>query len=137
MPENSRNLVQQEVLKELKLVLQNLEEKYRTCDPAMFKDIIHRDAIYTFTDGRFVGLDQILKAFGDTWDQIKEEVYTIKDIKWLVANQNFALCVYTFEWSGKIDKKPSSGMGNATNVLVRDDNNNWKFIHEHLSKINY
>jgi ketosteroid isomerase-like protein len=127
--------LQTQIIFDLEKTLAKLEAKYKTYDPEEFREIIHPDAIYTFTDGRFDGLDNVLNAFEDTWKVIKNETYKISDVKWLVATENVGVCVYIFEWTGEIDGEIASGKGNATNVLIKDADGNWKFIHEHLSKI--
>jgi ketosteroid isomerase-like protein len=126
----------QKSIAELNSFLNLLEQKYKTQNPAEFVDIINENAFYIFTDGTHTGRKEILKAFAKTWKFIKEEIYHIKDVKWLTVTENLGICSYVFEWSGIIDNEPKSGRGNATNIFVKNQNGNWEIIHEHLNNLN-
>ena len=95
---NKSNLVQTKYLHELELALLNLEEKYKSKNPEYFRDIIHKEAEYVFTDGIYKGRKEILKAFAETWEYIKDEIYLIKDVKWLFVSDEVGVCSYRFDW---------------------------------------
>ena len=96
------------------------------------KPLIDPNATYFFSDSTLVGIDEIENAFKKTWNNIQNEIYVIKHVKWLVADLDVAVCSYEFEWSGIIDGAKSNGGGRGTNVMCRIDSS-WKMIHEHLS----
>ena len=68
-------------------------------------------------------------------EQIKEEVYSAKDIKWIAIDDNSATCIYTFHYEGYYNGNFISGSGRATNVFVKTHADEWKLIHEHLSSL--
>jgi len=97
------------------------------------KNLIAEDAVYWFSDGSHIGIDEIEKAFVKTFNKIKNEIYTIKNINWIVLEGNYAVCTYNFYWKGQINGKLEEGSGRGTNVLSKR-NGKWQIIHEHLSK---
>ena len=132
---NKSGLIQTKYLHELGLALLNLEEKYKSKNPEYFRDIIHEEAEYIFTDGIYKGREEILKAFAETWEYIKDEIYLIKDVKWLFVSDEVGVCSYRFEWTGNVEGSQKSGQGNATNIFIKNSQGVWQIIHEHLSKI--
>ncbi len=91
-------------------------------------------AVYWFNDGSFQGKDAIKKAFENTWAIIKDEHYALENMQWLVKDQQTAVCIYLFRWHGKVEGQPMQGMGRGTSVL-KNDNDRWVVIHEHLSSL--
>ena len=128
------NFLRQDILKDLDKILLQYEKKYDSHDFKNFKDIIHKDAMYWFNDGSYRGIDQIGEAFTSTWDDIKDEIYRLNNIEWLCVDENIAVCIYQFTWSGYIDGRVASGNGRGTNVFINEEGN-WKIIHEHLSRM--
>ncbi|MEK6886741.1 MAG: nuclear transport factor 2 family protein [Nanoarchaeota archaeon] len=96
------------------------------------KPLISDDAVYWFSDGSHVGIEQIEKAFINTFNKIRDENYMIKDVKWLVLENNFAVCIYHFAWKGIVNGKFKEGHGRGTNVISKSSER-WVIIHEHLS----
>jgi len=94
--------------------------------------LVADDAVYWFSNGSYAGLAAIRKAFESTWTAIAEEDYRITDVRWLIANDDAAACVYTYSWSGLIGGQRRSGGGRGTNVLARTEAG-WQIVHEHLS----
>jgi ketosteroid isomerase-like protein len=95
--------------------------------------LLAEDAIYWFSDGSFVGVEAIGKAFEATWAKIKNEAYRITNVKWISFTGSSAVCVYGFRWAGVVDGRKQAGAGRGTNVVAKF-NNEWKMLHEHLSK---
>ena len=93
---------------------------------------IAENASYFFTDGTYIGLENILKAIQSTFNKIKNEKYQIFDIFWVLKTDQIAVCRYKFKWSGVVGGKSESGSGRGTNVIQRVDGA-WKMTHEHLS----
>jgi len=92
------------------------------------KPFISKDGTFWFNDGSFLGIEQIQGAFEKTWKSIQDEKYWLTDLDWVSYN----VCFYTFNWSGLIDGKQSTGCGRGTTV-VKKNGNNWQIAHEHLS----
>lgn len=95
--------------------------------------LIAKDAVYWFSDGSFEGHQAIRKAFESAWDTVKNEVYTITNVRWLAVSDTVAVCVYDFTWKGEIDGAQKSGGGRGTNALTKTATG-WQIVHEHLSK---
>jgi ketosteroid isomerase-like protein len=91
-------------------------------------------AIFLFSDETaHIGKDAIRKAMQTNFDTIKNERYRVRHVTWPVSSDEFALCVYEFEWTGEIHDQPVSGSGRGTTAIRRIDGN-WRIVHEHLSK---
>lgn len=60
-------------------------------------------------------------------------MYRIEDVRWLVADDRIAVCVYRFRWNGEGKDGPVSREGRGTSVL-RNVGGSWKVMHEHLSR---
>ena len=90
------------------------------------------DATYWFTDGSYAGIEEIRTAIEATFLKIQDEVYEIRDVRWLLMTSTEAACTYTFAWRGIVDGQRVSGAGRGTNVL-RKQGGAWQIIHEHLS----
>ncbi len=95
---------------------------------------IGADAFFFFTEGPFFGIAEIKKAFEDTWSVIKEEKYTIDNLKWLITGEDHAVCTYWFTSDGIIDNWHRKFSGFGTNVLHKISGK-WRIIHEHLSAL--
>ena len=96
------------------------------------ESLIHREAIIKFTDGELRGIDAIRAAFTATWATIREEVYSVSDVRVLYTDTHTACVVYQFHWQGKIDGEMASGSGFGTNIVVRTAVG-LQILHEHLS----
>lgn len=118
---------------EIKEFLKRYEDATNTHVFSNVADMIHPEATYRFTDGDFLGIEAIQKAFENTWDSIKNETYSLSDLKIVAEDSNSASITYTFNWSGIIEGVQKSGSGRGTNVIIRNGNK-LQFIHEHLSK---
>lgn len=94
--------------------------------------MIADDASYWFTDGSYKGIDQIRSAIEATFLKLEDEVYSITELRWIVAEESTAVCVYRFSWRATIDGEKRSGDGRGTNILKKQQGD-WKIIHEHLS----
>lgn len=88
---------------------------------------------FWFTSGTYTGLEQTRNAFEKTWNMIKEEVYSLSELEWIVDSDHAAVCTYTYHWKGLIDGQFREGKGRGTSCL-RKEIGGWKIIHEHLSQ---
>lgn len=95
--------------------------------------MIANDASYWFTDGSYVGIDEIRQAVEATFRKLQDEDYKISNLKWPVAAATVAVCTYHFNWQATIDGVKRSGSGRGTNVLEKRSGS-WQIVHEHLSK---
>ncbi len=111
-------------------------KKYETLTNAKkfepLRELIDENAIYWFSDGSYYGLKAIREAFERTWKVLKDEVYSIADITFLIQTETSAVYYYTFKSETKVKGINSIFKGRGTNVLSKIDGN-WKIIHEHLS----
>jgi ketosteroid isomerase-like protein len=118
---------------EIEIFLKRYEDATNTHVFSNVANLIHPDATYRFTDGDFIGIEAIRKAFEDTWGSIKDEVYSLSDLKIIAVDLNSASITYTFNWSGVVDGEQKSGNGRGTNIIVRSADG-LQCIHEHLSR---
>lgn len=98
------------------------------------KKCLHRDAYFIFTDKVCADFNDLEEYFNGTWNTIKDEIYEIKNLKWIVNEKETAVCVYDFKYSGYIDGEHKEGTGKGTNIFVKKDIK-WLLIHEHLHSI--
>ncbi len=94
--------------------------------------LLSEECTFWFTSGTYVGIQAAKDSFEKTWQLIKNEVYTIRDIKWISESDKSAVCIYTYHWKGIINGNECEGIGRGTSCL-RVENGSWKIIHEHLS----
>lgn len=118
---------------EISQFIKKYEVATNSHDFSNVSELIHPDAIYRFTDGDFVGIDAIGKAFESTWNSIKDETYSISNLSIVFTDTNSATFTYTFNWTGIVGGERKSGNGRGTNVIVRNGNK-LQSIFEHLSK---
>jgi len=121
-----------EVMQTPQIFLKDYEIKTNSHDFTLLRPLIADDAVYWFTDGSFVGIAMIRDAITTTFNTIQHEVYSIKDVEWIVNEETTAVCRYRFEWSGIVDGNEKHGEGRGTNVMVKRDGA-WRMLHEHLS----
>ncbi|CAH0344261.1 nuclear transport factor 2 family protein [Bacillus sp. CECT 9360] len=97
--------------------------------------ILHHQALFWFTNQTYSSKNEIQRYFEKAWDMIKEEVYRANDVEWLTVDKNSATCIYTYHYEGYHNGEFISGGGRATNVFCKNEEGEWKLIHEHLSSI--
>jgi ketosteroid isomerase-like protein len=103
-----------------------------------FEDVsplIADDAVFWFNDGSYAGKESIRKAFESTWAlEIQDEKYWLDNVSWLANEERFAVCTYSFHWTGVVKGRfRELGRGRETCILRRSGSD-WKIIHEHLSR---
>lgn len=118
---------------ELDTFLKSYESANNSHIWANVEPFIAKNATYWFTDGSYMGIDEIRKAIETTFTKIQDEVYEIKGVQWPTITNTTAVCTYRFYWQGTVDGKQASGSGRGTNVLEKQ-NGVWQSVHEHLSK---
>ncbi len=94
--------------------------------------LIARDATFWFSSGSHSGIEEARRAFEKTWGAIKEEVYTISNVRWIAESEAVAVCIYNFRWEGLVNGERREGGGRGTSCFRRDPAG-WRIVHEHLS----
>ena len=117
---------------ELNNFLNEYERQTNTHTFTNVKPLIASNAVYWFSDGSFVGIREIEQAFNRTWEAIKNEKYSLSNIEWVGITEDLAVCIYEFQWQGKVDGRSIKGFGRGTNI-IKKIGGEWKMIHEHLS----
>jgi len=88
----------------------------------------------TFSDGsQHKGREAVEKAFRRNFGLIKGEKYAISDVHWVVKTDEFAVFIFSFDWSGVINGEKYSGSGQGTSTLVKK-NKIWLLASEHLGQ---
>lgn len=103
-----------------------------THDFEQVRKLLHKNAIYFFSDQTCSTPQAIQEYFESAWNIVKEENYEARNVHWLHRDEVSATCIYTYFYEGYINGKYTNGEGRATNVFVKE-NGNWLLIHEHLS----
>lgn len=120
------------VLEELQAFLAEYEVKTNGHDVEKWASLVAEDASYWFTEGSYEGLHSIRAAVQRTFELIRDEVYTIKDVHWVSVARESACVRYRFEWVGYVDGERKEGRGRGTNVMAKRGGQ-WQMVHEHLS----
>lgn len=119
---------------DVKAVLERYIEATNSHDFKNVAKYVSSSAIYWFTKNEYKTLAEIQGYFENTWNLIKDEVYSISNINWIAIDENTATCLYDYNWQGYYNGELVGGNGKATNVFIKIDNA-WKLIHEHLSPL--
>lgn len=94
---------------------------------------LHDNAVYWFSNKTCTSMSEIQGYFEKAWHTIQEEVYSAQDVHWISFDEHSATCLYTYHYEGYYNGKYVSGKGRATNVFVKNEREEWKLVHEHLS----
>ncbi|WP_028782278.1 YybH family protein [Thalassobacillus devorans] len=97
-------------------------------------EFISEEAVYYFSDEIVYGHENLKKYFDKTWAHICDEDYHVHHITWISNSDTVAVCIYKFQWEGKIDGILKERQGRGTNVFEKDGQG-WKVVHEHLSAL--
>lgn len=112
--------------------MKKYEEKANIKNFDLILPSIDPEAIFWFSDGNFIGHEEIRSAFEKTWKSLPDEKYSISNVQWLSMTDVSATCIYTFISESKSPKGPVIFSGRGTNVLAKKSGK-WLIIHEHLS----
>ncbi|MCA1295985.1 nuclear transport factor 2 family protein [Paenibacillus sp. alder61] len=96
--------------------------------------LLHPEAVYWFSDKTCRTMEEIRAYFENSWNLIKDEVYNASEIQWLAADEKVATCIYTYQYEGYYNGEYVKGSGRATNIFVKENDGDWRLIHEHLSR---
>jgi|GEM_PF-464292 len=122
-----------ELQRELDTFLKAYEKAANSRDFDQVAPFIADDASFWFTNGQYQGKQEVRKAFEETWENIKEEIYTISNIRWVGKNYWVSACSYNFKSDGIVNGERQVYEGKGTNVVARIKGR-WRVTHEHLSK---
>jgi len=101
-------------------------------DWAQVDPLVHTDACVTFSNGTVhKGKSAVQAAFEKNFSLIKDEKYSISNVHWVLKNNETAVYLFEFQWSGVIGGKPAQGAGRGTSVLINTDGK-WQLLIEHL-----
>ncbi len=114
----------EDFIKEYELALET--QRWESVEP-----LIHSNCVATFTEGTYIGIREVESAFRKTFELIKEEQYKICNIHWIIKNNELAVLVFNYNWSGIINGQQMSGGGRGTSTLVNVDGK-WLLLAEHL-----
>lgn len=115
--------------------LNRYESALSTQEWGVISPLIHEDVCVTFSDGRvFYGKKAVQAAFENNFTKIQEEKYIISERYWVKKSEEFAVCLYTYEWSGLINGETASGSGRGSSVII-EENGIWLLLIEHLGPI--
>ena len=124
---NSSKMKLEEFIKAYEIALGT--QNWKNIEPLISKSIS-----VTFSNGTVhFGKNKVKAAFENNFSKIKNEEYKIDNVKWLSKEENFAVYLFDFFWSGIVNEKSVSGNGIGTSVLIKEDGN-WKLLTEHLGR---
>jgi len=110
------------------------ESALATQDWKIVAPLISSIASVTFSDGTVhSGKEKVQIAFENNFAKIKNEKYSINNIKWLVKEELYAVYLFEFNWFGTVNGKSISGNGIGTAVIMKEDDK-WRLLTEHLGK---
>jgi len=96
--------------------------------------LISSNAAVTFSNGTVhKGVPKIRSAFERNFEIIKNEKYTISNVRWLKKEKTYAVYLFDFSWVGIINHKKVAGNGIGTSVIIKEQGS-WKLLSEHLGK---
>lgn len=96
--------------------------------------LITEYASVTFSTGQVhMGKAAIKAAFTNNFNIIKSEKYAIENVRWLKKEEQFAVYLFEYSWSGFINGQLMSGSGIGTSVIVKE-NGQWQLLTEHLGR---
>ena len=108
------------------------EEALATHGWAAVDPLIHEDACVTFSTGAVhKGKAAVRAAFERNFSTIQHERYEMSNLHWVLRTPDFAVNLFEFYWTGRIDGRDASGAGKGTWVLVRNGTD-WQLLVEHL-----
>lgn len=89
-------------------------------------------ATVTFSNGdTYHGKSKIKAAFENNFAIIKNEKYTMENIRWLFNDDAVGVYTFDFKWKGIIKGTHTEGAGRGTSVII-NEKGIWKLLTEHL-----
>jgi ketosteroid isomerase-like protein len=108
------------------------EAALATQDWSQIEPLMHPDVCVTFSTGaRHRGIANVEQAYRDNFAGIQDEHYAISDVHWISCDAAYAVYLFQFRWSGRINGLPATGSGLGTSV-IKCDAGRWRLLTEHL-----
>jgi ketosteroid isomerase-like protein len=99
---------------------------------ALVEPLVHENVCVTFSDGAVhLGKAAVRKAYEANFAAIEGEVFRVSNVHWVRRDEDVAVYLFDFAWSGRIGGRHAEGAGRGTSVLVRHGSA-WQLIAEHL-----
>ncbi len=93
---------------------------------------IHPESTYWFGAACHQRIEAIQAAFERAWVAVTDEVYEVRDCRWLIETDEHAVVTYRYHWKGVVEGSVRTGGGLGTNVLTASAGC-WQVVHEHLT----
>jgi len=75
-------------------------------------------AVYFWSNGSAMfGKTAIAQALQQNFETTRTDTYETREVTWLVATNDTAVCIFRFQWRGEIDGKAAAGRGRGASVL--------------------
>jgi len=104
-------------------------QRWSAVDP-----LVHDEVCVTFSTGAVhKGKPAARRAFEANFASIEDERYRISNVHWVLKSEDFAVYLFDFQWSGRINGQDAHGSGRGTSVLACIDGD-WKLLVEHLGR---
>ncbi len=117
----------EDFIKEYEVALKT--QDWKNVDP-----LFHDNACVTFSNGAIhMGKSKVRIAFEKNFSMIKNEEYSIQNVRWILKKESMAAFVFEFYWEGIINENLTKGNGIGTTVLI-NENGKWILLTENLSK---
>lgn len=114
-------------------VLEQYIKATNTHDFSEVARLLHPEAVYWFGDKECRTMEEIQAYFEQAWRSIQDEKYSASQVQWVVKTDGAATCIYYYRYEGYFQGKFVQGGGRATNVFLKDEQGDWRLVHEHLS----
>ncbi len=112
--------------------IKSYETALGTQDWELVEPLVTEDVSVTFSNGSVhIGKEKVREAFEKNFALIKNEKYAMRNIKWLLKDEECAVYLFEFGWTGIVEGKSASGSGIGTSVLIKEGSK-WKLLTEHL-----
>ena len=96
------------------------------------ENLIHKNAVYFFSDCELYWFNEIKDEINATFNNIKEETYRINNIQIIHLDNSSSTVIYDFIWNGLVDWVKTEWRGRWTNTIIKEDGELY-MKHEHLS----
>jgi ketosteroid isomerase-like protein len=108
------------------------EAALATQDWSHVEPLMHSDVCVTFSTGaRHRGIANVERAYRENFAGIKDEHYAISDVHRMSCDATYAIYLFRFRWSDRIDGELASG-GSLGTAVIRCGGGRWRLLTEHL-----
>lgn len=93
---------------------------------------IHPESTYWFGQRCHERIEEIRLAFEQAWARVADEIYEVRECRWLVETDGSAVVTYRYRWQGLVEGQVQAGGGLGTNFL-KARAGRWQVVHGHLT----